>query len=67
MRYSRLKDLREDHDYSQLDIAEYLHRSQSDNSRIENGRQDIPKFSLKNQLYYMAFSTDYLLNMDKPF
>lgn len=40
--YIKLKDLREDNDMSQIQIAEYLHCSQSAYSRIESGKQDIP-------------------------
>ncbi|HEM6181827.1 TPA: helix-turn-helix domain-containing protein, partial [Streptococcus suis] len=40
--YIRLKNLREDNDLTQSQIAEYLHCSQSAYSRIESGRQDIP-------------------------
>lgn len=40
--YIRLKNLREDKDLSQCQIAQYLHCSQSAYSRIESGKQDIP-------------------------
>ncbi|VOR46980.1 putative transcriptional regulator, Cro/CI family [Streptococcus pneumoniae] len=42
--YIRLKNLREDKDLSQCQIAQYLHCSQSAYSRIESGN---PNFKLK--------------------
>ncbi|MDP1384062.1 MULTISPECIES: helix-turn-helix domain-containing protein [Streptococcus] len=61
--YRRLKDLREDHDLSQNDIAKYLFCSQSAYSRIENGIQDIPsKYLIKLAKFY-SVTTDYILGM----
>ncbi|HEL2031986.1 helix-turn-helix domain-containing protein [Streptococcus suis] len=63
--YIRLKNLREDNDLTQSQIAEYLHCSQSTYSRIESGRQDIPTLFLKQLARLYKVTTDYLLEMDK--
>ncbi|AIG43473.1 TPA: helix-turn-helix transcriptional regulator [Streptococcus suis] len=63
--YIRLKNLREDNDLTQSQIAEYLHCSQSAYSRIESGRQDIPTLFLKELARLYKVTTDYLLEMDK--
>lgn len=38
MQYSRIRDLREDHDLYQKDLAEYLHCSQVTDSRLSVGQ-----------------------------
>ncbi|TAA13894.1 helix-turn-helix domain-containing protein [Streptococcus parasuis] len=63
--YIRLKNLREDNDLTQSQIAEYLHCSQSAYSRIESGRQNIPTLFLKQLARLYKVTTDYLLEMDK--
>lgn len=63
--YIRLKNLREDNDLTQSQIAEYLHCSQSAYSRIQSGRQDIPTLFLKQLARLYKVTTDYLLEMDK--
>lgn len=63
--YIRLKNLREDKDLSQSQIAQYLHCSQSAYSRIESGRQDIPTPFLKKLAKLYHVTTDYILEMDK--
>lgn len=63
--YIRLKNLREDKDLSQNQIAEYLHCSQSAYSRIESGKQDIPTPFLKQLAKLYQVTTDYILEMDR--
>ncbi|HEM5975388.1 TPA: helix-turn-helix transcriptional regulator [Streptococcus suis] len=63
--YIRLKNLREDKDLTQAQVAEYLHCSQSAYSRIESGKQDVPTSFLKQQARLYKVTTDYLLEMDK--
>ncbi|EFY03240.1 hypothetical protein SDD27957_08155 [Streptococcus dysgalactiae subsp. dysgalactiae ATCC 27957] len=63
--YIRLRNLREDKDLTQSQIASYLHCSQSVYSRIENGKQDIPTSFLKKLAIYYKVTTDYILEMDK--
>ena len=40
--YKRLRDLREDHDLSQTEVAKILHMSQTGYSKYETGENDIP-------------------------
>lgn len=61
--YRRLRDLREDHDLSQKEIAEYLHVSQSTYSRYESGFLDVPSAVLIALAKRYAVTTDYLLGL----
>ncbi|MBR0338511.1 MAG: helix-turn-helix transcriptional regulator [Ruminococcus sp.] len=40
--YPRIKDLREDHDMSQQQVADYLGMKQPQYSRYERGVRDVP-------------------------
>ena len=57
----RIRDLREDHDLSQKEVASYLHITQQCYSKIETGRMDITgeRLLLLAKLY--GVTTDYLL------
>lgn len=59
--YQRIKDLREDHDLNQQDVAEMLHVSQATYSRYESGVLDIPSSSLIKLADYYKVSVDYIL------
>ncbi|MPN17364.1 hypothetical protein SDC9_164717 [bioreactor metagenome] len=59
--YQKLRDLREDHDLSQKDIAELLSVSQATYSRYESGILDIPSISLIKLADFYKVSVDYLL------
>ncbi|HEL2384387.1 TPA: helix-turn-helix transcriptional regulator [Streptococcus suis] len=63
MRYRRIKDLREDADYSQQYVAEKLFCTQATYSRIESGKRglSIPDLIRLSNLYNV--STDYLLGL----
>ncbi len=61
--YPRLKDLREDHDYSQQFIAEYLGMKQPQYSRYERGLRDVPTDVLIRLAKLYGTSTDYILNL----
>ncbi len=68
--YPRLKDMREDHDLSQLEVAEYLNMKQPQYSRYERGIRDIPTDILIKLAEFYKTSTDYLLgltNNTKPY
>ena len=70
MYFQRLKDLREDHDLKQLDIAEFLGISQTVYSRYERGFQTIPVIHLLKLADFYKTSTDYLLgrtNVPTPY
>ena len=63
--YQRLKDLREDADKSQTEVAEYLGMKQQQYARYESGVQEIPLHhmialarSYKVTLDYLAGITD---------
>ena len=59
--YSRIRDLREDKDMTQQEIADILHCSQVCYSNYETGKRDIPTGVLIALAEYHKTSTDYLL------
>ncbi len=61
MYFKRLRDMREDNDLKQADIAEYLGIAQTVYSRYERGFQTIPVEHLLKLADYYNVSTDYLL------
>lgn len=68
--YSRIRDLREDRDLLQKDMAALLHCSQVAYSRYELGLRDIPTEVLIQLARFHHTSTDYLLgltNIKKPY
>ena len=67
MHYRRIRELREDNDKTQKEIAQYLNTSQQHYSRIEKGITEITaaRVVLLANLYNV--STDYILNLsDTP-
>ena len=61
MKYERIKNLREDHDISQQELADYLHLTRSAYSNYENGLRDIPIDVLSKLADYYHTSVDYLI------
>ncbi len=59
----RLKDLREDSDLKQKEIAEYLHIKQNTYSQYENGQRQLPIEILIKLSEYYKVSTDYILGL----
>lgn len=59
--YRRLRELREDNDYSQKQIAEYLGMKQPQYCRYEQGYRDIPTDILIRLADLYHTSTDYIL------
>ena len=59
--YQRLRDLREDRDLKQKELAEYLQCSQVSYSYYEIGKRDIPTDVLCKLADFYHTSTDYLL------
>lgn len=57
-----IRDLREDHDLTQREIASYLGVSQQTYSNYENGIREIPTNIVVALAKYYQVSTDYLLN-----
>lgn len=67
MYFQRLKDLREDKDMKQVQIAELLGIQQTVYSRYERGMQNIPLEHLLFLADYYKVSTDYILGRtDNP-
>ncbi|MBE7018639.1 MAG: helix-turn-helix transcriptional regulator [Ruminococcaceae bacterium] len=65
--YTRIRELREDRDLYQKDLAEYLHCSQVAYSRYELGTRDIPTEVLIKLAKYYRTTTDYILGLsDNP-
>lgn len=63
----RLKDLREDADKTQTEVAAYLHIQQNTYSQYENGRRQLPIEVLIHLALYYRTSTDYILGLtDNP-
>lgn len=62
MKYKRLRDLREDNDLTQTDIANYLHVTQRTYSRYENDERAIPIEILSKLATFYDTSVDYLIN-----
>ena len=63
MKFKRLKDLREDHDKYQKDIAELLGISQQYYSEYENGKRTITISHLITLAKYYDVSIDYLVGL----
>ena len=57
----RLRDLREDHDKTQQDIADVLGTSQTMYARYERGANELPLRHLLTLADYYGVSADYLL------
>ncbi len=65
--YKRIRDLREDHDLTQRQVAEHLGMSQPQYFRYEQGYRDIPTDILLALAKLYQTSTDYILgNTDDP-
>ena len=61
--YQRIRDLREDADLSQREIAEALNCSQQAYSNYELGQRDIPTAILISLAKYHNTTTDYILGL----
>ena len=63
----RMRDLREDHDKTQREIAELLGTSQTMYARYERGANELPIRHLVKLCDYYKISTDYFLGRsDQP-
>lgn len=70
MYYQRLKDLRDDKELKQEDIAKILETTQQQYSKYETGIQEIPTRHLMKLADLYNTSTDYILgrtNYIKPY
>ena len=61
--YRRLRDLREDADLTQKQVAKYLGMSQTGYSKYETGENDIPTQVLIALAKFYHSSVDYLLGL----
>ena len=61
--YQRIKDIREDRDKSQTEIAEILGMKQQQYARYEIGAQEIPVHHLVALAKYYNVSVDYLVGL----
>ena len=59
----RIKDLREDRDLTQKEVASYLHIKQNTYSQYETGQRQLPIEILIALARYYHTSTDYLLGL----
>ena len=59
--YERIRNLREDKDLKQEDLAEVLRCTQACYSNYENGKRDIPTEVLGKLADFYGVSVDYLL------
>ncbi len=61
--YKRIRELREDRDLTQTQIAKYLGMSQTGYSKYETGENDIPTSILIKLSAFYNTSTDYILGI----
>lgn len=69
MRY-KIRDMREDNDLTQKQVAEYLKMSQTGYSKYETGENDIPSVVWSKLADFYGTSVDYLMgrtNIKKPY
>lgn len=59
--YERIRDLREDRDLTQAELARLLNCTQACYSHYESGKRDIPTEVLNRLADFYSVSTDYLL------
>lgn len=57
----RLRDLREDHDLQQADIAKLLYTTQAQYSRYERGERELPVRHLMTLADFYDVTSDYIL------
>ncbi len=61
----RIRDLREDNDKTQQEVADYLGTSQTMYARYERGANEMPVRHLIKLCKYYHVSADYILGIDK--
>ena len=63
--YEQIRNLREDNDLKQEDLAKLLNCTQACYSNYENGRRDIPTEVLHTLADFYNVSVDYLMGRTK--
>lgn len=61
-----IRELREDRDLKQSEVAELLGTTQQVYSRYENGVNELPIRHLRTLCKYYQVSADYILGIGKP-
>lgn len=65
--HNRIKELREDHDLKQRDVAAHLNVAQNSYSNYENGNREIPLVLLIQLSRFYKVNLEYLLGLtDDP-
>ena len=64
--YEILRELREDRDLKQADVAALLSTTQQVYSRYENGVNEMPIRHLRTLCKYYRVSADYVLGLSHP-
>ena len=59
----RLRDIREDRDITQKELAEFLHIRQNTYSQYETGQRQLPVDTLVKLALFFNTSTDYILEL----
>ena len=63
--YRHIRELREDHDLTQRDLADYLQITQLQYWRYEKGYRDIPTDMIIKLAEKYDVTTDYILGVEK--
>ncbi len=63
--YEILRELREDHDYTQSQIAQILRTTQQVYSRYERGENEMPVHHLRTLCEFYRVSADYVLSLKR--
>lgn len=63
--YSRVRDLREDHDKTQTDIANVLNMQLTVYQRYERGERELPLWAAIKLADYYKVTLDYLVGREK--
>ena len=66
MLFERIRNLREDHDKKQTELAEYLGVQQNTYSDYETGKINVPIEALIKLADYYGVTLDYPVGRDKP-
>ena len=61
--YERIRDLREDNDLTQQDVANVLKTTQQVYSRYEKGENELPLHHLVTLCKFFKVSADYILGL----
>ena len=63
MVFRRIRDLSEDSDKTQIEIADYLNMQRSVYRRYETGEREIPVWAVIKLAQFYHVTTDYLLGL----